>query len=140
MKKIFLKSVFMLFFINYVNAQTVASVAPCPSIYSDYCKNSGFCVILFGRDLSCTCTVGYTGQFCEISELTTTTRSTTQSGIVRLASNYPNIIFKIVFFSCPSTSNICRNGGACFVINNANFFCGMLWFILKYFINIYCLT
>jgi hypothetical protein len=59
---------------------------------------------------------------------------------VRWASNYPNIILKFVIFSCPSATNICRNGGACFVINNANFFCGMLWFIKKHLINIYWLT
>ena len=78
-----LKSILILLLINYVRAQTVAAVAPCPASNSNYCKNSGFCVILFGKDLSCTCPVGFTGQFCEISELTTTTRATTQSGITR---------------------------------------------------------
>jgi hypothetical protein len=39
---------FILIAIYNVNAQTVAAVAPCPSGYNSYCKNSGYCVILFG--------------------------------------------------------------------------------------------
>ena len=33
---------------------TAAAVAPC-SANQDRCQNGGFCVILFGRDIQCTC-------------------------------------------------------------------------------------
>ena len=46
----------------YVHPQTTQppSVAPCP-ISMNICKNYGFCVILFGKDITCTCPVGFTG-------------------------------------------------------------------------------
>ena len=46
------------------NLKTIASqaVVPCPGTAATVCKNSGFCVILFGAQLSCTCPVGFTGK------------------------------------------------------------------------------
>lgn len=58
-----LKIIIFLLLTNNMKCQTtVASVAPCPAGYSSYCKNSGFCVVLFGNQISCTCPVGYTGK------------------------------------------------------------------------------
>ena len=58
------KLLITLFLISHIKAQTttVPAVAPCPASYSTYCKNSGFCVVLFGTQLSCTCPVGFTGK------------------------------------------------------------------------------
>ena len=38
-----------LFCIYDIKAQT--AVEPCPPVYNNYCKNNGFCVVLFGRDI-----------------------------------------------------------------------------------------
>ena len=58
----YLNLILLILIANFnVKCQTVASVAPCPSGYNSYCKNSGYCVILFGTTLSCTCPVGFTG-------------------------------------------------------------------------------
>ena len=45
------------------SAQSQAAVEPCPANIASICKNYGYCVILFGRDISCTCPVGYTGVY-----------------------------------------------------------------------------
>ena len=61
---VILKAIFIFLFCFYnVTAQitTVAAVVPCSASYSTYCKNSGFCVVLFGNQISCTCPVGFTG-------------------------------------------------------------------------------
>ena len=48
--------------IYFATCQTTApSVAPCPASQSNVCRNGGFCVILFGVNVTCTCPVGFTG-------------------------------------------------------------------------------
>ena len=45
---------------GFTAATTFAAVVPCvPS--QDRCQNGGFCVVIFGRDVECTCPVGFTG-------------------------------------------------------------------------------
>ena len=73
----FLKLITIIFlsWAYYAQAQTICppvnnapAVEPCPASYSTYCKNSGYCVILFGAQLSCTCPVGFTGCLSEITK------------------------------------------------------------------------
>ena len=41
-------------------APTLAPISDCPTSKS-YCKNGATCLLLNGRDIICTCTVGFTG-------------------------------------------------------------------------------
>ena len=53
---------FSFFCIYTISAQiTAPSVAPCAAS-QNICKNNGFCVVLFGVDVTCTCPVGFTGK------------------------------------------------------------------------------
>jgi hypothetical protein len=50
----------LLICVSIVASQTTApSVAPCPATVNDPCKNGGFCVLLFGVTVSCTCPVSF---------------------------------------------------------------------------------
>ncbi len=40
------------------SSTTVAAVVPCAAS-QDRCQNGGFCVILFGKEIQCTCPVNY---------------------------------------------------------------------------------
>ena len=111
--------------VYYVSTQTticppinnnVQAVEPCPSPYSStYCKNSGYCVLLFGATLSCTCPVGFTGTYCEINQnsIITTTAFTT----------VPTFTTTAAVSLCPAAQQVCLNGGQCLVISPNNFIC-----------------
>ena len=43
-----------------IGSSTAPAVAACTAS-QNVCKNGGYCVILFGRDITCTCPIGYTG-------------------------------------------------------------------------------
>jgi hypothetical protein len=76
------------------------AVVPCdPS--QDQCQNGGFCVIIFGRDIQCTCRVGFTGKFCDIRENPIFLTTTTIAPAVQL---------------CPVGIQYCKNDGQCLVI------------------------
>ena len=102
------------------------------------CQNGGFCVILFGRDITCTCSFGYTGiiiyinikyafdrylkyfykslkgQYCEINQngivASITTSTTTVNPTIIGSSSVPSIA------ACTASQNICRNGGYCVIL------------------------
>ena len=107
-------SILITFFVFYtVEAQTttVPAVAPCSSNINNPCKNYGFCVILFGTQLMCTCNVGWTGAFCEISQQTTMTISPVTT------TTAPALV------ECPSSVTICKNNGQCLISNGVNYSC-----------------
>ena len=52
---------FSLILLCFVKSQNISPYAPCPSNFN-VCNNGGICMILFGRDVSCTCPSGYSGK------------------------------------------------------------------------------
>lgn len=101
---------YMIFAIAITNMikTTTQSVVPCPeSLGKGVCKNNGFCVILFNRDIQCTCPVGFRGIFCEIS-ITTTLRSTP-------APTTTTTTLTASFLLCPPGQGGCLNNGVCVI-------------------------
>lgn len=85
------------------------AVALCP-IGSSLCQNGGSCFILSGVSTICKCTPNFSGTYCEIPLAASTVSTTLTTTAAPLAL-------------CPATSNICQNGGACFIQNGATIIC-----------------
>ena len=59
--KMFLQFSIIILSLSTVFTQTVPSVSTCDSSQNK-CQNGGYCVILFGTNITCTCAVGFTGK------------------------------------------------------------------------------
>lgn len=92
------------------SATTVTNQLTIPLCSSGICRNGGICTQISYNIATCTCVNGFTGIYCNVPPVTTTTvaPTTTTASTTTVATTTVNSIS-----ACPANLQICQNQGTC---------------------------
>jgi hypothetical protein len=102
---------------------------------SNPCMNGGTCCFNSGI-VSCTCPQAYTGQFCQNCKLKDTEIKQKQLDLEYNLHNSHVLLFMSFALVASCTSNICSNGGTCYI----NSFGQQACYCTSLYTGVYCQT